>query len=453
MARNPKLTVQIDTDASKAQTGIQATSKKFATIGKAAGIVGAAIAAAGIGKKALDFAKDSVKAASDTQQAFGAVESVFGRNAKVIQNWSKSAAKAYGLSSAEAAQMAAITGAQLQGLGFDLASSTKLTQQLTARAADMAATFGGTTAEALEAVGSLLNGQRDPIEKYGVSIRQTGINAVLAAKGQDKLTGAARQQAEAQAALKILFDKTSSSAGAFGRESNTLAGQQQRLKASMDNLKATIGAALLPALTALARFMTAQVVPALTRTWTWIQTRLVPALRAALTPALNQARAAFTSLKISMDKLGVTNKQVTQLLKALTAAALTPLVVTLNAAAAAARALAKWFEITATAARAVADAAKSVVSWLGRIKAPTINWPKPPSWIPGIGGKSITVPAPARLGGLTRAAATAPAGRATQSQGGIVINVTGALDPEAVARQIRAILISHSRRVGSVATL
>jgi hypothetical protein len=34
------------------------------------------------------------------------------------------------------------------------------------------------------------------------------------------------------------------------------------------------------------------------------------------------------------------------------------------------------------------------------------------------------------------------------SSGGIVINITGAIDPEATARQVRRLLGGHDRRMG-----
>lgn len=453
MARPATLKVEVITDAKRAADGIQSIDSKFGAIGKAAKFAGAALAGAAIGQKVLDFAKDSISAASDVQQAFGAVESVFGRNAKTIQRWAKTADKAYGLSTAEAAQMAAVTGAQLQGLGFDLAKSTQLTQDLTARAADMAATFGGTTAQALEAVGSLLRGERDPIEKYGVSIKQTAINAELAAKGQQKLTGAARTQAEAQAALRILFDKTATSAGAFARESDTLAGQQQRAAAQVQNLKAAIGSALLPVLTQLFAWVNTKVIPALQQLWTWIQTKLVPAIKTNLTPVLKVLQGAWANLtKASRDTmaafeaLGVDSKMLKTILAAMAVGVIIPLVTTIVALAKAIQVAAAVFRGMAEDIRRVVNAVKDLVSWLGRIKVPKIS-------LPDINPFSRSAPAArttslvplarsSRLGGATARAATSS---------GPTIIINGALDPEGVARQIRRYLQGHSVRVGSAA--
>jgi hypothetical protein len=49
-----------------------------------------------------------------------------------------------------------------------------------------------------------------------------------------------------QARLQLLFEQTTDAQGAFRRESNTLAGAQERLRAKWENLKDTLGRKLLP---------------------------------------------------------------------------------------------------------------------------------------------------------------------------------------------------------------
>ncbi|MFB9768165.1 hypothetical protein ACFFOS_27560, partial [Nocardioides kongjuensis] len=154
--------------------------------------------------------------------------------------------------------------------GAPLKQVTKLTAELTRRAADMAATYGGTTKEAIESVSSLLRGEADPIERYGVSIKQSDVNARLAAQGLDKLTGSARKQAEQQARLDLLMQQTSKTAGQFGRESDTIAGKGQRLGAKVEDLEAKFSDLLIPALSAAADWASEDVVPALDDLHGWL---------------------------------------------------------------------------------------------------------------------------------------------------------------------------------------
>lgn len=223
-----------------------------AGVAKVLGPVGLALSAAEAGKAVIKLGTDSVRAGSDLQQSLGAAEAVFGKNAKAIKASADAAAQSVGLSRAEYLQLAAVLGAGLKNQGIkDYGDQTQRVLKL---GADLAAQFGGSTKDAVEAIGSLMRGETDPIERYGVSINQAAINAYLLEHGQSKLTGAALKAAQAQARLALLTKQTSQAQGTFARESNTLAGQQQRLAATVENLKARLGTALLPAITAVVGF-------------------------------------------------------------------------------------------------------------------------------------------------------------------------------------------------------
>jgi hypothetical protein len=93
---------------------------------------------------------------------------------------------------------------------------------------------------------------------------------------------------------------------------------------------------------------------------------------------------------------------------------------------------------------AVIGAVDSLISKLRNIKVPKIHIPGLPKALQ----PSSVSPTPAGLLGATPRVAR-PAARASSSGGGsVIINVTGAIDPEATARQIRRVLDGHSRRVG-----
>lgn len=193
-----------------------------------------------LGKVAFDTA-------SDLEQSIGAVDTVFGDSAHVIKGWGDTAADAAGLSRREVNEMAAKVGAGLQGLGFTVSESADLVVDLEKRAADLAATFGGTTSDAIDAVAALMRGERDPIEKYGVAIKQADVNARVLALGLDTSTTAAKKNAEAVATLDLLMAQTARTEGAFAKEANTAAGAQARAKAQFENAAAALGNQLLPA--------------------------------------------------------------------------------------------------------------------------------------------------------------------------------------------------------------
>lgn len=210
-----------------------------------------------------DFMGDSVEAASGLQQSIGAVESVFGSASGKIERFGRTAAETMGLSRREVNEMASVTGAMLQSAGFSAEEAADHYMTLQQRAADMAATFGGDTKSAMEAISSLLRGERDPIERYGVSIKQADINARLAAEGLDHLEGEARKQAEAQVALAMLMEQTANVEGQFARETDSLAGSQAIAAAKFENAQAALGEKLLPIATMFFQFLSDVAIPVL----------------------------------------------------------------------------------------------------------------------------------------------------------------------------------------------
>jgi phage-related protein len=89
----------------------------------------------------------------------------------------------------------------------------------------------------------------------------------------------------------------------------------------------------------------------------------------------------------------------------------------------------------------IVGAVRNALDWIGRLK-----FPSPPSWLSAVIPGSF---AAAPVAGVGRGAAAAP----RAAGGGPTIVVNGALDPEAVARQVRRLLASSDRRGGRTGVL
>lgn len=227
------------------QSKLGGATSSLSKFGKGAAIVAAATVGAvgAIGTKA-------VKSASELQQNLGAMNSVFQGSAGQMEKWANTAASTVGLAKSEYAGLATVLGAQLKNMGVSQDALGLQTNNLIGLGADLAAQFGGSTSEAVSALSSLLRGERDPIERYGVSINEAAVKAKMAEMGLAGLSGEAEKNAKLSATLALLYAQTADAAGAFSRESTTLAGAQQRLSAGTENLYATLGTSLLPAVTA-----------------------------------------------------------------------------------------------------------------------------------------------------------------------------------------------------------
>jgi hypothetical protein len=236
-----------------AQTSLQSLQNKAATVGtniaRIAGAIGLSLGFRAI----VDGARDAVRAASDLEQQFGALDSIFKDNSAEMKIFSKEMNK-IGLSSADAARESAYLGAMLKGSGVSIDDTTDKTKDLVRLAGDLAATFGGPTSQAVAAIASLMRGERDPIERYGVSLKQVDINAQMLTDAKNGLTFASEKEAAMNATLTLLYAKTVDAQGQAAREADTYAAKLGELQARMTDASVEIGEALLPMLTKLGDF-------------------------------------------------------------------------------------------------------------------------------------------------------------------------------------------------------
>lgn len=221
-----------------------------------------------------DFGLSAIEQASNLQRSMLALDTVFGRLSPRIEAFTKSAGE-FGMSQAEAAKASTFLGSVLKQSGFSMASTAKETENLVRLAADLSTTYGYDVQEALMGMTALFRGEYDPIEKFGVAMKQSEINAELAARGMDKLEGSQRRLAEQQIRLELLYERSSDAQGAFARGSGTLYVEQERLEAAFNNMLQTVGTPLLTAFADLASAMT-PIIEELTPTMVEMFSGLVP---------------------------------------------------------------------------------------------------------------------------------------------------------------------------------
>jgi hypothetical protein len=242
------LSVRIIGDAVSATTALTTVDRKIdGTQRNFAALSAAGAAAVGV---LVAAAMQAADVASQAEQASGAVASVFGAQASAIEESAARAANAVGLGRDQYLAMAAVFGAQLGNMGVAADQLAGRTDYLIGLGADLAAQYGGTTADAVNALSSLLRGERDPIERYGVSIKEADVQARLAAMGLTGLTGEAEKAATMQATLGLLAEQTAAAQGRFAAETDTAAGAQQIATANWRDAQAVLGEQLLPYLTA-----------------------------------------------------------------------------------------------------------------------------------------------------------------------------------------------------------
>jgi len=232
--------------------GISSATKQLGEFGRATsglggtlGKVGAAIASFGLAAKAVKFTKESIDSARDLERNIFSVKTVFDEFSPAIEKFTLNAEN-LGLAQKDAAKASVFLGSVLKQSGFSMEFVTSETQKLVSLGVDLAATYGYDVQEALLGMTALFRGEYDPIEKFGVAMKQSEINSELAARGQDKLQGAARRNAEQTIRLELLYQRAADATGAFTAQSGNLYVEQKKLQAQFENLQATVGTQLLP---------------------------------------------------------------------------------------------------------------------------------------------------------------------------------------------------------------
>jgi hypothetical protein len=223
-----------------------ATSGLGSTLGK----VGAALAGFGLATKAVKFTSESIDSARDLERNMYSLDTVFGGMAPTMEKFVKGAHE-IGLSQKDAAKASTFLGSVLKQSGFSMADTTKQTQKLVSLGVDLATTYGYDVSEALLGMTALFRGEYDPIEKFGVAMKQSEINAELAARQQNNLTGAARRNAEQIIRMELLYERAADATGAFTGQSGNLFVEQMKLQAQFENMQASIGTQLLPVMVSL----------------------------------------------------------------------------------------------------------------------------------------------------------------------------------------------------------
>jgi hypothetical protein len=201
----------------------------------------------------VNFVKGAANAARDFQTAMSGVNSVYGSYTDQVKTFIMSSEK-IGLSHAEAARNVTFLGSVMKKTGIPMEEVIGKTETLVTLAADLASTFGYSVPEAMTGLSAMFRGEYDPIEKFGIAMKQNQVNTEMQNRELHKLTGAAKMAAETLVRYDLVMEASTDSQGAFARQTGNLYTQQLILGAVFTNLQQKLGEELTPSLT---RFVSA----------------------------------------------------------------------------------------------------------------------------------------------------------------------------------------------------
>ena len=243
----------LDKQAKKTESGVKKLSGGLKSFAGALGI-GASIAV--VVRGIVKFGKESVDVASRVQELGAKFDTVFGDKAAEARQQLEEFGDTVNRSSVDLQDMASEGQNVLVALGLQRDSAAEYSIGLTKLAVDVAAFQNAEDADVLNSFTSAIVGNHIAAKKFGVVINEAALNQQLFNMG---VTGGMKAATEAEKAIaryNIILDRTADSHGAAAKEAGSYANITKGLDAAMLDLKATIGAALLPTMVELKKTQT-----------------------------------------------------------------------------------------------------------------------------------------------------------------------------------------------------
>jgi hypothetical protein len=265
-SRTLKLSILGDVDGlnkslKSATKDVETFGDKMGKVGK---VAGAALAAATVaaGAFAVKIGVEAVKAASDLSETISKVGVLFGKTSKDIEKFAEGAASSLGQTKQQALDAAATFATFGKAAGLSGQDLSKFSIDFVKLSSDLASFNNTSPEQAINAIGSALRGEAEPLRAYGVllddaSLRQAALELGIISTTKNALT----PQQKVLAAQALIYKQTGAAQGDFERTSDGLANKTRILTAQLENAKTTIGTALLPIVLQLATAFSDKVIP------------------------------------------------------------------------------------------------------------------------------------------------------------------------------------------------
>jgi hypothetical protein len=216
------------------------------------------------GAAVIDLFKGAIGGASDLAESGSKVKQIFGDATAEINKFADQGAKKLGQSKLAVLDAASSFGVFGKAAGLSGSGLAAFSDGLVSLSTDMASLFNTTPADAAEAISAGLRGEAEPLRRYGVllddaTLRQEALRQGLISTTKQALT----PQQKVLAAYQAIFKQTADAQGDFERTSGGLANQSRELTAGWADMRAELGAKLLPAATETVKVFNNGVIPAM----------------------------------------------------------------------------------------------------------------------------------------------------------------------------------------------
>ena len=195
----------------------------------------------------VKFTKEALKNASDLEEVQNVVDVVYGDMSNAVDNWSKTAAKNFGLSETLAKKYAGLYGAMSKSFDFATEDALTMGTTLAGLAGDVASFYNISVEDAYKKLKSVYSGETETLKDIGVVMTQTALDQYALAHGYNRTTKEMSEQEKVALRYRFILDKLSEANGDYLRTSGNWANMVRTAKLEIQSLSGEVGSELMPA--------------------------------------------------------------------------------------------------------------------------------------------------------------------------------------------------------------
>jgi len=236
--------------------------------------MGAAIAGVFAVNRLKGFGGELFNLARDITDVTRKVNTVFGDQADEVNRWADSLNESFGVTANQVALMGANVADLLKPMGFTTRAATDMSKEIVELAPALAEWSGGmlNASQVSGILSKAMLGEREGLKALGISINQAEVDMRALQVAQKDGRTEFNEMDKAIATQQLIFEKSADAQAGYVTGTETLAGQQNLLKARFAELKESLAKGLTPAFLAVGNWMVGTFVPV-------IQNRVIPALQ------------------------------------------------------------------------------------------------------------------------------------------------------------------------------
>lgn len=199
---------------------------------------------------AYENIKKSIEFASNLAEVQNVVDVTFGESANEINEWSKTALKAYGLNELSAKKYVGTMGAMLTSTGIAREEIVGMSKDMVALAGDMASFYNLQSEEAFNKIRAGISGETEPLKVLGINMSDANLEAFALSQNMEKVWKDMSYAEKTMVRYKYLLSVTKNAQGDFTRTADQFANRQRVFTESLNQTLALFASNLLPLLSA-----------------------------------------------------------------------------------------------------------------------------------------------------------------------------------------------------------